>query len=236
MPTRSDKMDTVFTLNNLRVVDLSKMIDPATETRRCHLFRFNTGGPIPDFHTNMDLMSHLGTHCEGPYHHDESWPSIAELPLTTFMGRAIYVNIPDAEPRGYVTAELLDRHCAPMMKDGDIVIIDSPYRIPPFTPKTNTDEDRRLRVNKETADWFLAHKAKCVGFGDGVSIESSNDDVKPFHDVLLAENIVFLEVLKNLDQLHDDTFFMTYAPLPIIGLDSCPVRAYAIEGLPGFTR
>ena len=52
----------VYEMGNLRVVDLSKILDPATETRRCHLFRFNTGGPIPDYHTNMDLMSHLGTH------------------------------------------------------------------------------------------------------------------------------------------------------------------------------
>ena len=57
----------VYEIGKLRVVDLSKIIDPATETRRCHLFRFNTGGAIPDFHTNMDLMSHLGTHCECPY-------------------------------------------------------------------------------------------------------------------------------------------------------------------------
>ena len=46
----------------------------------------------------------------------------------------------------------------------------------------------------------------------------------------------FLEVLKNLDRLESDVFFMSYAPLPILGLDSCPVRAYAIEGLPGFTE
>ena len=29
---------------------------------------------------------------------------------------------------------------------------------------------------------------------------------------------------------------MSYSALPIMGLDSCPIRAYAIEGLPGFTR
>ena len=45
-----------------------KYLDPATESRRCHMYRFNTGGPIPDFHTIMDLTSHLGTHCESPYH------------------------------------------------------------------------------------------------------------------------------------------------------------------------
>ena len=47
--------------NGMRMVDLSKLVDPATETRRCKLNRFNTGGAIPDFHTNFDIMSHLGT-------------------------------------------------------------------------------------------------------------------------------------------------------------------------------
>lgn len=228
-------MDIVYKLGDLRIVDLTKTLDPKTETRRCHLYRFNTGGPIPDFHTIMDLTSHLGTHCECPYHHDDAWPSVAEIPLTTFFGRAIYLNI-DIAPNSYITPEILDKYCLPKMKDGTIVILDSPHKIPPFTEKTNTSEDKRLFVNGDTATWFRDHKAKCIGFGDGVSIENSNDDVKPFHDILLAENILFLEVLKNLEYLEKDVFFMSYAPLPIIGLDSCPVRAYAIEGLSEFSE
>ena len=38
-----------------------------------------------------------------------------------------------------------------------------------------------------------------VGFGDGVSIESNNTDVSAFHDVLMEVNVVFLEVLQNLE-------------------------------------
>ena len=183
----------VFQLGNLRVVDLTKVLDPATESRRCHLTRFNTGGPIPDFHTIMDLTSHLGTHCECPYHHDDNWPSVADLPLTTFLGRAIYVDFKDTvAPRAHITAADLDRATAGKIQDGDIVIIDS-------------------------------------------SIENSNEDVKPFHDILMAENIVFLEVLQNLEELKSDVFFMSYSPLPIKGLDSCPIRAYAIEGLAEFS-
>ena len=191
-------MDAVYKMGDLRVVDLSKILDPSTETRRCKLYRFNTGGPIPDFHTNMDLMSHLGTHAECPYHHAEDWPSVAEVPLTVFMGRAIYVNV-EAEPNSYITAELLDKYCLPMM-----------------------------------TQWLLDHHAKAVGFGDGVSIENCNEDVKPFHDILLAHNIVFIEVLKNLEMLEKKVFFMSFSPLPIIGLDSSPVRAYAIEGIKEF--
>ena len=182
--------------NGLRLVDLTKVLDPATESRRCHLIRYNTGGPIPDFHTALDLTTHLGTHCECPYHHFEDGKSVGDLPLTTFMGRAIYVNIDFLEPNAHIGAADLDRACGDRIKEGDIVILDSNWKFPPFTPATNSPDDKRLFINAE---------------------------------------IVFLEVLKNLEELSTDTFFMSYTPLPLIGADSMPVRAYAIEGLPGFT-
>ena len=224
----------VYELGGLRVIDLTKPLDPATETRRCHMYRFNTGGPIPDFHTIMDLTSHLGTHCECPYHHDDTWPDVASLPLTSFIGRGIYAVIEGAEPNSHITAQILDRALGDKVRPGDVVILDSPYKLPPFTDKTNTPEDKRLFVNGETAKWMVEHRVKSVGFGDGVSIENSNEDVKPFHDICMAENITFLEVLKNLDKLEKETFFISFAPLPIKGLDSCPVRVYAIEGIEGF--
>ncbi|MDE7171156.1 MAG: cyclase family protein [Oscillospiraceae bacterium] len=224
----------VYQLGGLRVVDLTKSLDPSTETRRCHLYRFNTGGAIPDYHTIMDLTSHLGTHCECPYHHDDNWPDVAALPLTNFMGRGIYVVLDNLLPNSHITAEALDHALGEKVRPGDVVILDSPYKLPPFTDKSNTAEDRRLFINGETARWMVEHKIKSVGFGDGVSIENCNEDVKPFHDICMAENITFLEVLKNLEELQCETFFISFAPMPIKGLDSCPVRVYAIEGLEGF--
>jgi kynurenine formamidase len=109
-------------------------------------------------------------------------------------------------------------------------------KLAPFTSVSNTEEDKRLFICRETAEWLKEKKVKCVGFGDGVSIESNNEDVCAFHDVLMEVNVVFLEVLKNLEKLSTDTFFMSYSPLPIKGLDSCPIRAYAIEGLKEFSR
>ena len=222
--------------NGLRVIDLTKPLDPASETRRCHLFRFNTGGSIPDFHTIMDLTSHLGTHVECPYHHNDEWTDVQGLPIDTFMGRGIYVNIQGLKPNEKIGAKTLEAACGDRIQEGDAVILDSPYKLQPFTPDTNTEKDKRLFISRETAEWLLEKKVKCVGFGDGVSIESNREDVSAFHDVLMEKNVVFLEVLKNLEKLKTDTFFISYAPLPIKGLDSCPVRVYAIEGLPGFDR
>lgn len=223
-------------IGKLRVIDLSKQVDPATETRRCHLVRFNTGGPIPDYHTHMDLMSHLGTHVECPFHHRDDWPDVQGLPLTSFMGRAIYVKLTDPKPNSHILPADMERACGGRVKKDDIVILDSPYAMEPFTKKTNTAEDKRLFVCRELAEWLAEKQVKCVGFGDGVSIENSNEDVCAFHDVLMAKNIVFLEVLKNLDKLETDIFFMSYVPLPIKGLDSSPVRAYAIEGMGEFSK
>lgn len=97
--------------NGLRVVDLTKVLDPSTETRRCHLFRFNTGGAIPDFHTIMDLTSHLGTHVECPYHHNDNWTDVQGLPIGTFMGRAVYVNINHMKPNEKIMAADLETAC-----------------------------------------------------------------------------------------------------------------------------
>ncbi|NCC07304.1 MAG: cyclase [Clostridia bacterium] len=226
----------VYEMGNLRIVDLTKHLDPKTESRRCHMYRFNTGGSIPDYHTIMDLMSHLGTHCECPYHHDDEWPDVEALPLTTFMGRAVYVALDKLPENAQITGADLEAACGDRVKEGDIVILDSPYKIPPFTPATNGPTDKRLVVGEDSAKWFAEKNVKCVGFGDGVSIEDSLENVKPFHDILMAKNIVFLEVLRNLEHLSSDIFFMSYSPLPIKGLDSCPVRAYAIEGLGEFSK
>lgn len=226
----------VYPMGKLRIIDLSKPLDPQTETRRCRLMRFNTGGPIPDFYTHMDLMSHLGTHVECPYHHNDDWPDVLAMPLTCFMGRAIYAKINHLEPNSHIRPADMERTCGEIIRKDDIVIIDSPYPLTPFTAKTNTAEDKRLFVGREVAEWFAGKEVKCVGFGDGVSIENSNADVCAFHDVLMARNIVFLEVLKNLDRLSTIIFFMSYSPLPIKGLDSSPVRAYAIEGIEEFSK
>ena len=205
-----------FTIGSLHIVDLTKVLDPNTETRRCRLWRFNTHG-------------------ECPYHHDEEWPSVAELPLNQFIGRGLYEVLDELPENAEITAESLEKHLGKKIRPGDTVILDSPYRIPPFTPATNGPTDHRLHVGAESAQWLADHGVQSVGFGDGVTIEDYEANVKPFHDILMAKNVTFLEVLQNLDLLKTDTFFISYAPLPIVGLDSCPVRAYAIEGLAEFS-
>ena len=224
----------VYCTNNLRIIDLTKKLYPSTEQRRLELKRFNTGGPIPDFHTHMDITSHLGTHVECPYHHRDEWKDVLHMPLTSFMGRGVYAPIEHMNPNEHITGADLELVCGDIIGEDDVLIIDSPYKLKPFTEKTNTEEDKRLFIGKDACEWLLKRKIRCLGFGDGVSIENCNEDCSTLHDLLLGNDIVFIEVLENLELLQKRTFFISYSPLPIEGLDSCPVRVYAIEGMPGF--
>ena len=52
----------------------------------------------------------------------------------------------------------------------------------------------------------------------------------------LKTNETLFTLMMNYVAMYMVTFFISYAPLPIIGLDSCPVRVYAIEGLSEFSQ
>ncbi len=94
------------------------------------------------------------------------------------MGRGLYYEFKDHEPLKHISAADLDKAIGDKVKPGDVVILDSIHKLAPFTPETNGPNDKRLLVNGETAQWMVDHQVKCVGFGDGVSIENCNEDVK----------------------------------------------------------
>ena len=72
--------------DKLRVVDLSKPLDPATEKRRCKLHRHHTFiGGVDGYHAHIDITSHLGTHLEFPYHFRDEWKDGMKLPIERFL-------------------------------------------------------------------------------------------------------------------------------------------------------
>jgi kynurenine formamidase len=207
------------------------MLYPEREKRRLVLRRF-LAEASGDYQTDMDVMSHLGTHVEAPYHHRDDWPDVVQLPVTSFMGRGVLLHLADIAPRAFIRGEDLDKADCDRVRPGDIVILTSPYHCEPFS---NDPEDQRPNLGREAAEWFSAMQVKGVGFGDSIAIENHPQDSLVFHKVLMSKNVIFVEVLQNLEQLQDDIFLIMLLPLPIAGLDSCPVRAVAMEGVPGFS-
>ena len=219
-------------LGNYRIVDLTKKIIPGQMGRRCEI-RINHSDRTDDYNCDIDIMSHLGTHVEAPRHWDLGWKDVSDLPASSYMGRCVMLNINDIEPAGKITADHMDKADHGRVHKGDIVFVDTPYHLPPFS---YPEKEIRPYVNAEMGQWLVEKGVKCIGFADSVDIETNVAEFKEFHAVTMAHDICFIEVMENFDELQQDVFFLAAAPLPFKGLDSCPVRAIAIEGIPGFDQ
>jgi kynurenine formamidase len=216
-----------------RVVNLSKIIDPATEARRCDLKRHKTiVQNVEDYHTDVDIVTHLGTHVEAPSHHMGLTKDVTDLPFDHYMGRGVLLKLDTCEPNALITRDDLEAGDKGRVQESDVLILDSKYHAEPFAQDPN---DKRPQLSRESAEWFLEKKVKAVGFGDGVAIENNAEHCITCHDIMLENDILFIEVLKNIDKLQQDIFLIVFMPLPIRGLDSSPVNVIAIEGIPDLT-
>ena len=216
-------------LGKYRIVDLSKHIVPEKETRKCVIKRFYQDS-TKDYHSDVNIESHLGTHIETPYHYRDDWKDILQLPLTSFIGRAVVLDL-DIGAKAPVTAKELDAADGGRLRRGDIVILKSPFHCVPFS---NDPNDQRPYLCRESGDWLAGKGVKCIGFGDSVAIEHSVKDACDMHEAVMPHDITFLEVMHHLDELESDIFLLVCMPMPIGGLDSCCVRPIAIEGVEGF--
>lgn len=220
-------------LGPYRTVQLSKVLDPDTERRRCVLQRkvVDVNGVL-DFHTDIDLTTHLGTHVEAPSHHAGLTKDAAALPTDHYMGRGVLLNLATCDPRALITRKDLEAACPVPLQPGDVLVLDSRYHSEPFVPNP---DDQRPHLSRESAEWFREKQVKAVGFGDGICIETNIEHCVACHDIMLGHDILFLEVMKNIEKLRSSVFLILYLPLPIRGLDASPVNIVAIEGVPGFT-
>ena len=216
-----------------RTVQLSKIIDPRTERRRCVLRRkpVDVNGVI-DYHTEVDLISHLGTHVEAPYHHGKLTKDVTDLPADHFIGRGVLLRLDTCGPSALITCADLETADRGRVRRGDVLVLDSRFHSEPFV---HNPKDQRPHLSRESAEWFLAKGVKAVGFGDGICIENNVEHCVACHDILLGHDILFLEVLENLHLLETEIFLISYLPLPIKGLDSSPVNILVLEGVPGFS-
>jgi kynurenine formamidase len=213
-----------------RVMDMTKTLIPDVEKRRLKIRRFYKEDTL-DYHSDMDITSHLGTHIESPYHYRDDWKDIMDLPVTSYIGRGVLLDLAHIEPKAPISCKDLDQSDKGKVKQGDVVILKSPFHCEPFS---NDPNDQRPYLCKKSGEWFVAKKVKCVGFGDSVAIEHTVKDSCDIHELVMRYDITFLEVLQNVEKIKDDIFMVIFLPIPVKGLDSCPVRAVVLEGVPGF--
>lgn len=194
------------------------------------------GYPVPVVHewTSIDrdgyysniliLVEHTGTHVDSPAHFIKGAPSIDEVPLERFMGKALVVDVSKLGEKEEIKARHIieaEQRFNVRVGRGWIVLFHTGY-------------DRFIGSEKwfkhpglgEEASRFLVERGV-----NAVGIDAPSIDHEPFpaHKVLLPNNIVIYENLTNLDKVKDVAGFMVYGfPLKIKRGSASPVRVIAV--------
>jgi kynurenine formamidase len=177
------------------------------------------------------LYSHAGTHMDAQIHFDAGPETIDTKPLARCLGPAWVVDLTPVAPRTLLTVAHLGA-VADQFAAGDSLLVRTDWYQHAGDPALY--RDGLPRIGEELAAWCVAHRVRMLGV-EPPSIADVNNlpEVTRIHQTLLSGGVTIVEGLAYLDQLTAPRVFFAAVPLRLAGGDGCPVRAFAIEGLPG---
>lgn len=188
--------------------------------------------------------SHVGTHVEGGAHFyggnpdddpdvetvedrgDRDHRAIVDYPLDTFYGPGVLFSA--TEPGPITESEIeaaLDGH----IQKGDIVVArnDTPER----QSKAQQYEDGgppAPTFTEESARWLADWGVECLVLG-GVGLGDSRETSNVVHDVLMSRGCVFVEFVRNTQEISRDRFTVMSLPWKVERLGSSFCRTVVIE-------
>jgi len=173
---------------------------------------------------DVKMSSHVGTHVEFPFHHLKEGLSAADYPLERLNGDAVLLNFSHKKKDEEITLqEILG--CGVDIRKGDIAVIRTDMHKLWKTPQAHDRPVLSLEATRHLVQTVGIHTIAT----DATGLEIRGRDDQPVHVMLFTHNIAMVESLTNLDQIGSTRFQILMLPLPIEGMDSCPVRVLAIE-------
>ena len=222
------------------IIDLSHIVDSSVaiypgdpEFSSCpHLTLSADGVNV----SRISLGSHTGTHVDAPYHFIEDGKKIDEIPLSTFVGPAVVVDLTAQE----LGRELREREAiqwADLQKYEDamratkdaILLLRTDWSKYWSTPRYFDHP----YVSVEAARRIVESGIRLVGIDTLSPDETILDEVEAakhpyaFHKIVLGAGVVIAENLTNLDAIQDGQWAVSLVPLKLGGCDGSPVRAMA---------
>jgi arylformamidase len=88
-------------------------------------------------------------------------------------------------------------------------------------------------LSHEACKWLLEHGVRLIGMDtpspDNPAHSWGSGHDSPNHHLFLANDVILLEYLCNLDQIRSERVSLVALPLKVCGGDGAPTRAIAIE-------
>jgi kynurenine formamidase len=221
-----------------RVIDLSQPLSresqlhpffPPTQVLR-HIQHTDAAPGRPSFNAEIIITSnHAATHVDAFGHYDPTGVKIAEMPLDTFCGDAICVDIREypgghdvsaAEVEGAVTASGQE------LRDGDILLFCSDHST--RTAGTPAFLDGFNGISAEAVHWMADRGVKIFG------VETISPDLVyitdeyPTHRACAERRLTHFENLNDLKEVVNRRFQFYGFPLRVEPAYGSPIRAVGI--------
>jgi kynurenine formamidase len=221
-----------------RVIDLSQPLSresqlhpffPPTQILR-HILHGDAPAGRPSFNAEIIITSnHAATHVDAFGHYDKEGEPIAEMPLETFCGDALCVDIREY-PRGHdVTVAEAQRaleSSGEELREGDILLFCSDH----FNRTAGTPAflDGFSGISAEAVHWMADNGVKIFG------VETISPDLVyltdeyPTHKACAERRVTHFENLNNLKEVVGRRFQFFGFPLRLETAYGSPVRAVGI--------
>jgi kynurenine formamidase len=205
----------------------------------------NLGTP-DDPHTSavnyITMLDHVGTHVDAPLHVSPTGAAIDELPLSTFTGSAVCLDVRHVPDLGDIDVHDLERAeaNAGVTVAGHIVLICSGFHRRRWvdSPDIFSDDAEWAARSREVlttnpgltaaATEWLADRGSRVHGVEGPSTDKAGTSDYPSHRVCRDRGLIHYEWLVNLEELlRVGEFRFTGYPIKWKGGTGSPVRAVA---------
>lgn len=230
---RSNEMRAIDFLKNKRLVDLSHRMIPGQEEYGLALETLNTAEVYPQYKVkrdtwyilqNIHLGSHCGTHIEFPYHHNRQGWDASVFPLGRLIAPCVLLDYRHKQADQAITLDELKRQ-SDRIQVGDGVMFNfncaRHYR---------TDQAHvRPYLAYDATEWLVLEKQVNLVGSDASGVEIKGEAGQPIHELLMGHQIPIIEFAANLDALKTERFLLLALAMPVVGLDSSPLRLVAIE-------
>jgi len=167
----------------------------------------------------IQMVANTGTYLDAPYHFHESGPDVSQVPVEQLVDLPCVVV--DATGARAIAPSVLPgdtrlRGAAVLFRTG----WSSRWGTPGYA-------DGSPFLTRETVDRLRAGAPALVGI-DALNVDDTADPSRPAHHGLLADGILIVEHLTNLDLLPPAGARFTALPAPVAGMGTMPVRAVAV--------
>ncbi|KAJ6590120.1 putative cyclase [Mycena vulgaris] len=172
----------------------------------------------------LSMGSHTGTHVDAPSHFFADGKTIEQIPLSTFIGPALVVDLTHKSARETITWQDLAPHAQQMAEDVILLLHTGWSKY--WGTKTYLDHPF---LERTAAEEIIATGVRVVGVDTLSPDETRLDGTGSFgaHEVILGAGGVIAENLTNLNAVDGPNYVVHLTPLKIDGSDGSPVRAFA---------